>query len=105
MEQKCHAIAKEMENWAKKNHQWDNQTGELEKSISSFVRREGDIWIFGIDERMEYAKWVERRKDKGVLEITKEHFMPDIRKSLLNSAKVDFEKAIRAEITIRYTKR
>ncbi|MDR1398655.1 MAG: hypothetical protein LBJ41_01855 [Treponema sp.] len=105
LEQKAQVISKEMENWAKENHPWDNQTSKLEESIASFVESKNDsVIVFGIEERMEYGKYVEKMKDKGVLEITKEHFMPDIKKSLLATAKIVFLEGARVSVDKRLNK-
>jgi hypothetical protein len=68
-------IAADMVDWAKQNHAWDNQTGDLERSIKPIpITASGDVMTWGISEGMDYAKYIEARKDKGVLDPAWEHF-------------------------------
>ncbi|GHV74225.1 hypothetical protein AGMMS49940_15270 [Spirochaetia bacterium] len=76
-------VGENMIQWAKQNHGWDNQTGRLEASIAPLpITVKGEEITFGIVEGMNYAQYVERRKDKGVLQPTYEHFAPEIQSKI-----------------------
>lgn len=69
-------LSVEMMTWAKYNHPWTNQSGDLERSITPVEEKNGDIITFGIGVTVDYAPYVEAMPDKGVMQIALEHITP-----------------------------
>ena len=75
-------LSARMTKWAKQNHPWTNQSGDLERSIEPFNETAGSMVSFGVASPIYYAGYVEAIPGKGVMEITLEHFVPEAKQSL-----------------------
>jgi hypothetical protein len=86
LKQVCNNLAIDMVKWAKANHPWKNQSGTLERSIGPIAATTtGNVTSFGVGEggdNADYAKYIEARKDKAVLQPTIEFILPSAKKDI-----------------------
>jgi len=83
------------EDWARANHGWTNRTGQLEQSLTHYNTVEGTHVHCGVGERMEYAEYVEAKKDKGVLEPMIEAMLPSYKESVAEVLKQNAAEAFK----------